>query len=179
MRGPPAVEALFFSPVDERPRRGRSFRRRRRPLQPITSHRDVHGRHSIGRPRRCLERPQKLADARRRLHTLQTEETLGHRLAVELLSKIKSDAVERLGWEPGEPIASGALVTLTDESENERSFLLLPLGAGLKLERAGVLIQVITPTSPLGEALLGQGEDDSVEVFIGGARRDWDVVAVI
>ena len=54
-------------------RRGRSFRRRRRPLQPITSHRDVHGRHSIGRPRRCLERPQKLADARRRLHTLQTE----------------------------------------------------------------------------------------------------------
>ena len=68
---------------------------------------------------------------------------------------------------------------IRDRSETERSFLLLPLGAGLKLERAGIPVQVITPTSPLGEALLGQAEDDSVEVFIGGARRDWDVVAVL
>ena len=88
-------------------------------------------------------------------------------------------SMKRRTWELGEPIASGALVTLTDESESERSFLLLPLGAGLKLELAGVSVQVITPTSPLGEALLGQEEDDSVEVFIGGARRDWDVVAVL
>ena len=88
-------------------------------------------------------------------------------------------SMKRRAWESDEPIASGALVTLTDESETERSFLLLPLGAGLKLEKAGIPVQVITPTSPLGEALLGQAEDDSVEVFIGGARRDWDVVAVL
>jgi transcription elongation GreA/GreB family factor len=83
---------------------------------------------------------------------------------------------------PDDPIAPGALVELelcgegTDEeppggSANQgsqktpRSFcLIVPSGGGLILSVDGQPVQVVTPQSPLGEALLGHRKSDVITV---------------
>lgn len=71
----------------------------------------------------------------------------------------------------GERIASGSLVEL--ESGGRKSFYLLsPSGGGLTLKLAAGRIQVITPASPLGEALLGAREGDVIEVELGAPSHD-------
>lgn len=71
----------------------------------------------------------------------------------------------------GERIASGSLVEL--ESGGRRSFYLLsPSGGGLTLKLAAGKIQVITPASPLGEALLGAREGDEIEVELGAPSHE-------
>ena len=87
-------------------------------------------------------------------------------------------SMQRRSWTDELPIAAGALVQLEDEEEQERSVLLLPLGAGIKLTAGDQDIQVITPTSPLGEALLAKETGDLIEIHLGGRRREWTIVGV-
>lgn len=64
-------------------------------------------------------------------------------------------------------VAIGALVTI-DEDDKERTLYIAPHGGGLTL--AGD-ITVVTPTSPMGRALLGKVVDDDAELVAGGATR--------
>ena len=73
----------------------------------------------------------------------------------------------------GEPIRVGALVALDQEGMARRIFL-GPDAAGLRI--ADVL--VITPRSPLGQALLGRCEGDEVELLVDGRRQLCEVMAV-
>jgi len=66
-----------------------------------------------------------------------------------------------------EPVAVGALVD-TEEGGAVRRFLLASHGGGITLPGA---ITVLTPTSPIGRALLGKRLDDEVEVMVGDVRR--------
>lgn len=69
----------------------------------------------------------------------------------------------------GAPIALGALV----EAEEEGAPLVLfvaPHGGGTKL--AGGRVQVVTPRSPLGRALLGKTDGDSCELQLEGRTRE-------
>ena len=68
----------------------------------------------------------------------------------------------------GKPVALGALVTV-EEDGKESVMLLAPAGGGEKL--AGGVVQVVTPKSPLGRALLGKEEGDAVEVAVAGRVR--------
>jgi transcription elongation GreA/GreB family factor len=64
---------------------------------------------------------------------------------------------------PGSKISSGTLVEL--ESGGIQSFCLLsPTGGGLSFTLEGVRVQVITPQSPLGEALLGSSPGETIEL---------------
>jgi transcription elongation GreA/GreB family factor len=65
------------------------------------------------------------------------------------------------------PAAISALVTVDEEGTQHR-FLLAPHGGGTVL--AGD-VQVVTPSSPLGRALLGKRIDDEVEVRLPGKVR--------
>ncbi len=65
-------------------------------------------------------------------------------------------------------VAVSALVTLLDEDDEERSVFLAPAGGGTVL-RSGV--QVVTPRSPLGRALLGKRVGEACEVALGGRER--------
>jgi transcription elongation GreA/GreB family factor len=76
---------------------------------------------------------------------------------------------------PGGPAALGALVT-AEEGEGTATFLVAPHGGGAKL--AGGRVQVVTPRSPLGRALLGKREGDDCEVAIEGRRRELAIVGV-
>ncbi len=76
----------------------------------------------------------------------------------------------------GRPAALGALVTV-DEDGVESTLLLAPGGGGARL--AGGAVQVVTPPSPLGRALLGKQVGDDVELVLAGKTRTMQVVRVV
>lgn len=77
---------------------------------------------------------------------------------------------------PDTPLASTALVEL--ECEGKRYFyLVMPKGGGLSATIDGKTVHVITPQSPVGEALLGRRVGDQIEVEIQRVVRDYDIVA--
>jgi len=64
-------------------------------------------------------------------------------------------------------VAIGALVTIEEDSR-ERTLYIAGHGGGLVLAEG---ITVVTPTSPMGRALLGKQSDDEAELVAGGATR--------
>jgi len=74
----------------------------------------------------------------------------------------------------GDPVAVGALVTVDDDGEPKRLFI-APHGGGSVLAGG---VQVVTPSSPLGRALLGKRVDDEAELRLPGGQRTLVVVAV-
>ncbi len=60
-------------------------------------------------------------------------------------------------------VGPGAVVTLDDG----RRFLIASHGGGLVVDE----VTVVTPTSPIGRALIGRRVDDECEVAIGGKAR--------
>jgi len=76
------------------------------------------------------------------------------------------------------PIRLTALVILEDEEGNRRSLFLGPEAGGLKLVDGGEETVVITPTSPLGRALIGKVAGDEIRVGAAAPSRNYTVVAV-
>lgn len=75
----------------------------------------------------------------------------------------------------GAPVALGALVTTEDDAGVETRLWIAPHGGGVRL---GGGVQVVTPKSPLGGALLGAREGDECEVVLAGRKRAVTVVSV-
>ena len=77
----------------------------------------------------------------------------------------------------GQAIAAGALVEL--DHEGKTSFcLLLPMAGGLSIDHEGHHIQVITPKSPLGEALVGRSIGDVAVIDVGQKTREYEVLSI-
>src|SRR5690606_2063202 len=105
-----------------------------------------------------------LADGqRRRVHEIETALVAYRNLPVHT--------------QEGEPIRVGALVSL-DQEGVARLIFLGPDAAGLRITDEGHEVLVITPRSPLGQALLGRREGDEVEVLVDGRRQRCEVVTV-
>jgi transcription elongation GreA/GreB family factor len=86
-------------------------------------------------------------------------------------------AVEAMVWRRfggDDPIDLGALVT-ADEDGAEQRFLIAPQGGGIALSGG---VQVVTPRSPLGRALVGAHAGDDVVVQGPGTNRELGIVAV-
>lgn len=76
-----------------------------------------------------------------------------------------------------DPIASTALVEV--ELNNKKSFVfIMPKGGGQILKFENHSIQVITPNSPLGEALLGLKVGATAIVEIGTQVREYDILSI-
>jgi transcription elongation GreA/GreB family factor len=73
------------------------------------------------------------------------------------------------------PAALGALVIVEEDGE-ESSLLLAPAAGGARLAQGAV--QVVTPRSPLGRAILGARTGDDVEVVLAGKTRALTVLRV-
>lgn len=81
------------------------------------------------------------------------------------------------GFDDDAPVALSALVEL--EGEGSRSVVFVaPAGGGTRLALAGVTVQVVTPASPLGKALIGARAGDDVEVQKGGVTETLEIVSV-
>ncbi|SDT41726.1 GreA/GreB family elongation factor [Pseudomonas asplenii] len=75
-------------------------------------------------------------------------------------------------------IQLGALLTLEAENGSEQQLFLAPDAAGLKVEWQAGSITVISPRSPLGQALLGKLEGDEVQIAVAGVRQRYWVTGV-
>ena len=67
-------------------------------------------------------------------------------------------------------------VTANDEDGKETRYFIAPAGGGLPLAKGKV--QVVTPKSPLGRALLGKHEGDECEVQVGAKARTLEIESV-
>lgn len=97
----------------------------------------------------------------------------GQAARVEALTRGLAEVVE-LSREPAARVMLGALVTVDDDGE-ERTLLVASEGGGLTL---GAGVQVVTPRSPLGQALLGKTAGDACEVRLAGKLREFVVLRV-
>lgn len=92
-------------------------------------------------------------------------------------------AVPAKRWGAGEAVHAGALVKLEDLDEQDPPawYLLMPEGGGieLSLSKSKQRVRVLTPRSPLGEALVGKAQGDSIEVDLRGARRSFELTEVV
>ena len=84
---------------------------------------------------------------------------------------------------PKGPVAVGAIVDMSTEDDEgfaERTFFLLPVGAGTELTGPGGdgFLSVITPSSPVGRALMGRRPGDTIEVTLAGEVREWTVLEI-
>jgi transcription elongation GreA/GreB family factor len=105
------------------------------------------------------------------------------RLQEELTVLMAFREAEPPRFRRGDAVALGALVDVRTEDEqgyDERTFFVLPVGAGTELTGPGGdgFLSVITPASPVGRALLGRRAGDSVDVTLGGEVREWTVLEV-
>lgn len=74
----------------------------------------------------------------------------------------------------GAPIALGALVVVA-EDDAQHHYLVAPSGGGSVLAGG---VQVITPASPLGRALLGKHVGDVLEIQLAGRTRELEILAL-
>lgn len=88
----------------------------------------------------------------------------------EQLARLEASALRAYG--EGDEIGPGALVrVLVDDAP--RVFFVVPWGGGTELDVGGVAITVITPSSPVGRALVGRQRGDDFELAVRGAPREW------
>jgi transcription elongation GreA/GreB family factor len=93
------------------------------------------------------------------------------------------DAIQRLNrtilprFTEGAVISLGALVELGQEEQMLLCFL-SAFGAGLPLNLEGRNVQVVTPQSPLGRALVGRTAGESIVVDTAFGPKDYDIVSV-
>jgi transcription elongation GreA/GreB family factor len=80
-------------------------------------------------------------------------------------------------FEPEDAITAGALV-IVDRDGSIAAYLVAPAGGGMRASAEGVDVQVVTPQSPLGQALIGRATGDVVQVSGPGGLREVEIVAV-
>jgi transcription elongation GreA/GreB family factor len=82
------------------------------------------------------------------------------------LAEVQSMPVR--AFQEGQPVALGALVAIEEEGATQMLFL-APHGGGARLAEG--FVQVVTPKSPLGHALLGKCVGDECDVRLAGRTR--------
>jgi transcription elongation GreA/GreB family factor len=76
------------------------------------------------------------------------------------------------------PICASAVITLEDEDGARTTFFMSPHGGGVRLELEGASVQVVTPQSPLGKALLGRTHGDTIELRGKAGLREMTIAEV-
>ena len=66
-------------------------------------------------------------------------------------------------FDSDDDIDIGAIIQLQNGQKKIQTYLMSDIGAGLDLEYQGIKIIVISPESPLGEAVLGLSQGDTVD----------------
>ena len=67
---------------------------------------------------------------------------------------------------------------LVEVDDEPRAFFVLPYGGGVVLRVGGVEMTVVTPSSPMGQALIGKQVGDDFELTSRGALRAWVIESV-
>lgn len=93
----------------------------------------------------------------------------------EELTRLEATPLRAYGED--DAIGPGALVRVSVD-EAERVFFVVPQGGGTELEVGGVRVTVVTPSSPVGAALIGRRSGEDFELPVRGVRREWVIEEV-
>lgn len=99
------------------------------------------------------------------------------------LAQCKADLTEFRALTPkdfGEQdaISIGAWVQVMDDQRRQQIFFLGPAAGGVKVRLLGHEVVVITPSAPLGKALLKSHIGDEVTVNIGGKAAHYEITGI-
>lgn len=79
----------------------------------------------------------------------------------------------------GEAIRLGALVEVSaEEAEVSSLYFISPAGGGMRAKASGADVLVVTPQSPLGQALVGKSVGDVVQIRARAGARELEIVDV-
>lgn len=77
------------------------------------------------------------------------------------------------------PVQASAVVVVEDEDGTAATYFMAPHGGGTTCAVGTVAVQIITPQSALGQALLGKTKGEVAELRVkGGVRRELSIVDV-
>lgn len=93
----------------------------------------------------------------------------------ELLALLKT--VQPRVFSKDSPIAPTAMIHL-DLGGHPLTVFMLPQGGGQMVKIEGREIQVVTPSSPLGDALLGLQVGDTALVEIGATTKEYEITGI-
>ena len=93
----------------------------------------------------------------------------------ELLYSYKDTKIKN--FSASEPISSTALVEVNFNKKQMLIFIMAK-GGGMTLSLEGIPVHIVTPTSPLGEALLGLKVGDTALVESGDKVREYEIISI-
>lgn len=93
-------------------------------------------------------------------------------------SRTRLGSLELKAFHETSSIEATALVQLRHQARLAWYFL-LPAGGGRRVSYSGQTVHTVTPTSPLGSALLGMGVGDEVEVPTPGSAKIYEILALV
>lgn len=77
----------------------------------------------------------------------------------------------------GSPVQAGALVELDVEGQVKIVFV-LPKGGGMTFKVDQQSVQIVTPVSPLGRAIIRLKEGEVTQVEVGGSSRECEIISI-
>jgi transcription elongation GreA/GreB family factor len=96
----------------------------------------------------------------------------------DVLLCFRSTTIKKFHEQKNPVVAISALVEAI--SNDKTSYLLImPLGGGQTIKIQDETVQVVTPNSPLGKALIGQAEGEVITILAGGAKREYEIASII
>ena len=87
-------------------------------------------------------------------------------------------ALEPIEFSDPLPITIGALIVLMDDQGVEQYLFLGPAAGGLKFIYSDIEVTVITPSAPLGQALLGHFVNDEINMDIADQKLTYEIIAI-
>lgn len=82
-------------------------------------------------------------------------------------------------FKPESLIRLGVLIELEDAQSNIKTLFLSSVSGGLKVSFNQLEVTLVTPSAPLGCALMSHGLDDDITVLMGHERQSYIVLKII
>ncbi|MFT7674735.1 MAG: transcription elongation GreA/GreB family factor [Gammaproteobacteria bacterium] len=86
--------------------------------------------------------------------------------------------LEAQDFNPESMIRPGALVTLEDAQNNIKYLFLSPVSGGLKVSFNQLEVTLVTPSAPLGKALMSQVLGDDITVLMGNEKQSYIILNI-
>lgn len=93
----------------------------------------------------------------------------------ETLSYFRTTDFKELS--PKDPIQATALVVVKINGKTN-NLLVMPKGGGVSIDFEGHHVQIVTPQSSLGQAVLGAHQGEEVEFEVAGRLRECEIISV-
>ena len=98
----------------------------------------------------------------------------------EIQTAIKGyQSLNLIDFDENKAIAITALVQLSKDSQNQQWFFIGPAAGGFRCKLSEQHITVITPQSPMGLALIGQYQEDDIDIKLGNNQLSDYIVFVV